>query len=199
LTPAGFYPPDGFQTRIVSRTPGPENGISDIVAPIDALLGVFLGPDQPSHSVAPPRLSFSSLASRNYQALGPALQQVFYIGDGVTEYLKDRRVVVPAGATSLFLGPMDSFGWANNLGGFVVAVAETNPLQMGIAIQAGGVVGISINASPGFTNVIQSSGDLGGSNWVSLTNLVVTASPYTFLDPSPPLSTNRFYRVLQLH
>ncbi|HND54799.1 MAG TPA: LamG domain-containing protein, partial [Pirellulaceae bacterium] len=60
---------------------GAENGISDYYAPVDALVGVFLGPDDPTQSAAPNRLDFSTPDSRDYSTLSPALKQVFFIGD----------------------------------------------------------------------------------------------------------------------
>jgi len=51
------FAPDG-ETRIFSHAPGAENGISDITAPINSLVGVFLGNAQPSLSSAPNILDF---------------------------------------------------------------------------------------------------------------------------------------------
>ena len=46
--------PDGLLNFFVSHAGGAENGISGVTAPTDSLLGVFLGPDQPSDSPCPP-------------------------------------------------------------------------------------------------------------------------------------------------
>src|SRR5262249_19869036 len=39
--------PDGRATLIIGHATGAENGISNVFAPANALMGVFLGPDQP--------------------------------------------------------------------------------------------------------------------------------------------------------
>jgi hypothetical protein len=54
--------------------------------------------------------------------LYPALQQPFYIGDGLTSQANIQFVVAPTGATRLFLGTMDGVDWSNNTGMFTVVV-----------------------------------------------------------------------------
>jgi len=48
----------------------------------------------------------------------------------------------------------------------------------------------------GVTNQIQYSTNLTQTNWVVLTNLVVTQSPYWFVDVTAPPAAQRFYRVV---
>jgi uncharacterized delta-60 repeat protein len=114
--------PDGGQT-ILSHDFGPEHGVSDITAPINALLGIFLGPDQPDQFPPPDALDFSTPESRDYASLSPQLQQVFFIGDGFTSQGEAQHILVPAGATRLFLGPMDASQFNNNEGAFTVQVS----------------------------------------------------------------------------
>jgi hypothetical protein len=108
-----------------SHTVGAENGIGDIIAPIDALLGVFLGPAQPNLTAAPGSvLDFGTLALRDFASLSPLLKQPFFIGDGLrNDGLTRQGFIVPIGATRLFLGPMDGFDWNNNAGSLDVNVA----------------------------------------------------------------------------
>jgi competence ComEA-like helix-hairpin-helix protein len=113
--------PDGGMT-ILSHDFGPENGISDIHAPVNALLGVFLGPKQPDRFPGPDALDFSEAASRDYLSLSPQLQQVFFIGDGLTATGQVQQIIIPAGATRLFLGPMDASQYLNNEGSFSVQI-----------------------------------------------------------------------------
>jgi hypothetical protein len=107
---------------------GAQNGISDISAPHNSLIGVFLGSDQPNLNSPPPALDFSTRTSQDYLALSPLLQQVFYIGDGLTGGADAllQQIMVPTGATSLYLGTMDGWEWNNNGGSFTLKV-ESNP------------------------------------------------------------------------
>jgi hypothetical protein len=101
-----------------------ENGISDVIAPYDCLLGVFLDDTQPDQTPDPPNLDFGTTATRDYLTFSPLLKQVFFIGDGVTSHGEEQHVIIPEGATRLFLGTMDSSTWLNNVGQFEVLVTE---------------------------------------------------------------------------
>lgn len=115
-------PPDG--SGLTTHYTGGEHGISDTNCPINCLIGVFLDSQQPDQSPAPASLDFSSPASRDYASLAPDLKQVFFIGNGLTSGGDAQSVVAPAGATRLFLGTMDGFGWYNNIGSFTVDVSQ---------------------------------------------------------------------------
>lgn len=118
----GLAGPDGDALEpVASHSTGAENGLSDITAPIDSLIGVFLGPGQPDAFPAPAALNFSTAASRDFTYLNPELRQIFFIGDGQGT-ADGQFFAVPAGATRLFLGTMDGFGWFNNVGGFEVEI-----------------------------------------------------------------------------
>ena len=56
----------------------------------------------------------------------------------------------------------------------------------------------TIQSDLGVTNQIQYCTNLNQTNWVVLTNLVVTQSSYRFVDTAAPLAARRFYRVLAL-
>lgn len=115
LTPT--LTPDG---NGVISTPS-NNGISGATWPINALVGVFLDASQPDSSAAPSALDFTTTSFTN---LSPALKQAFFIGDGRTGTGSGsiQTFVVPAGATRLFLGTSDGFGWFNNSGSFTVTL-----------------------------------------------------------------------------
>jgi hypothetical protein len=116
-------PPDG--DGIVSTSAN--NGIAAVSAPLNSLLGVFLGPSQPDGSPAPSSLDFSgSGLGTVFTTLSPGLKQVFFIGDGLTGNGTGatQRFTVPAGATRLFLGTDNGVGWFNNSGSFSVTVTE---------------------------------------------------------------------------
>jgi hypothetical protein len=126
--PGDIAGPDGASSVITAHFNGAENEISDISVPIDSLLGVFLGS---SIGSAPSALDFSAASSRDYSSFAPALQQVFFMGDGLKSGNIAQTIVAPAGATRLYLGTMDGFSWNNNTGEFCVTLnAVPEPLTM---------------------------------------------------------------------
>lgn len=123
---------------ILSHSRGAQFGISNITAPLNSLVGVFLGPEPPDMSAPPSPLNFSASSERNYENISPLLKQVFFIGDGrrfTTAGLLCQSVIVPSGATRLFLGTMDGFGWINNVGAFGVAVCNSTISIFDICLQ----------------------------------------------------------------
>jgi hypothetical protein len=118
-------------SSIVSHQGGPEHGISDLFAPLNSLVGVFLGDDQPDVSHAPKPLILRS-SGIGLLTLSPQLKQVYFIGTGVTKTGASRRFVVPKDATRLFLGIMAGSDWCNNQGSFSVTVTiERSDLTTG--------------------------------------------------------------------
>lgn len=71
------------------------------------LVGVFLTAAEPS-GPAPTTLTYN-VASAGASAFSPALQQVFFIGDGLDASSATQTFSVPSGATRLFLGFADSW------------------------------------------------------------------------------------------
>jgi hypothetical protein len=125
-----YYGPEGQLDLNTAHLDGPQNGISDVTMPANALLGLFLGPDRPDATAAPTSLDFSTDASRDYLILFPQLKQIFFIGDGrLAGGNVLRRVIVPAGATRLFLGTMDGRRWLTNDGEFIVEVSAEASLS----------------------------------------------------------------------
>lgn len=118
-------PPDGdTDDQMKWHDCGDDNGISDMHGPFECLVGVFLDDAQPDSSPAPSPLDFGTQASRDYLMLSPLLKQVFFIGDGVTSGGEVQQVLIPAGATRLYLGTWDSCCWDNNIGQFEVIVTD---------------------------------------------------------------------------
>jgi hypothetical protein len=121
----GLPPSTGPDGGFVFTTPS-SDGISGATWPVDALVGVFLDASDPTSSAAPADLDFGPTGiGTAFTTLSPALKQAFFIGDGLTGTGSGtvQTFVVPAGATRLFLGTSDGFGWANNSGAFTVTPA----------------------------------------------------------------------------
>jgi hypothetical protein len=125
--------PDGDLRWVDHRYNGAANGLSDMTAPWNALVGVFLGPNQPNLNPTPSALVFNTQANVDYLTLSPALQQTFFIGDGLTSLGAIQRVTAPAGATRLFIGTMDGYNWSDNIGSFTVEVVpEPTSASLGL-------------------------------------------------------------------
>lgn len=136
----GFYPlvgPEGcqnaiecqFESFIISHDVGAEHGKSDLRAPINSLVGVFLDNSTPTEP-APSPLDFSTASSRDYTELRPQLKQIFFIGDGKTSSGAQQKIFIPEHASRLFLGTMDGVEWNNNNGAFNVTISMLgNPIS----------------------------------------------------------------------
>jgi hypothetical protein len=109
--------------------PGPAFGLSAFNGPPNALIGVFINGGVPSPSNTPPAgLDFTTVAAQSAATIAPQLNQVFFVGDGLTGTGTGsvQHFIIPAGATRLFLGAADSVGANNNnTGSFSVAVTDT--------------------------------------------------------------------------
>lgn len=122
-------PPDGNSGLLLTTSAyeggnqSPDNIAGFIGVPVDSLVGVFLGPGAPTSNPAPSSIDFSSIGL-SFSTLSPGLQQAFFIGDGLTGSGTGsvQTFIVPAGATALYLGSADGFGWYNNTGSFDVTV-----------------------------------------------------------------------------
>jgi hypothetical protein len=149
--------PDGNSGNLIS-TPDYEGGLTTINniagyyhAPVDALVGVFLGPNDPTTNPAPALLDFGPGAlGTNFGGLTPTLQQIFFIGDGLTGTGSGgvQKFIVPTGATRLYLGVVDGFGWFNNSGSISVTVNSNaavtpEPAEMSLVLIGLGAVGFA--------------------------------------------------------
>lgn len=104
---------------------GSEHGMSQITAPLNALVGVFLDDNTPDDDgPIPPALDFSTQGERDYTSISPKLRQPFYIGSGQTSDGVQQSVIVPKGATRFYLGTMDGHEWSNNVGGFNATITQ---------------------------------------------------------------------------
>jgi hypothetical protein len=118
--PPDCHGPNGAE--LARHRDGAEHGISDVTAPMDALIGVFLSDERPDRSKAPHSLDYRAFR-RETNNFSPQLKQVFFIGDGRLSSGALLRYLVPAKATRLYLAVMDGYEWNNNSGSFTVTVA----------------------------------------------------------------------------
>lgn len=112
-----MYGPDG------NGVPGSSSitsfgGISGYIGTQGALVGVFLDSNIPNGS-APATLNFSNAGlGTDFLSLAPLIGQVFYIGNGVTSGNVFQEFITPTGATRLFIGITDAFGFNGAPGAF---------------------------------------------------------------------------------
>jgi Flp pilus assembly protein TadG len=125
-----LYDGDGNLDWVISNFKGNENGMSDISAPINSVIAVFLSDSTPTSGSTPSKLDFSTTSSRDFTTLSPSLKQVFFIGDGRNSNGEVQRFIPPAGATRLFIGTMDGWEWNNNTGGFVVTAHASGSVRL---------------------------------------------------------------------
>ena len=100
-------------------------------------MGVFLGATSPTGGITPAQLDCSTGLGLAFTTLSPLVGQMFFIGDGRTTLNlgpsagTEQASVVPVGATRLFLGSSDGFGWFDNSGDLT---ADARILDVGAAV-----------------------------------------------------------------
>lgn len=126
IGPGGFsntggVPPTTVEGAVfLNMTANYGTGISGALGVnLNGLVGVFVGsgvPGGPAPAQRNDGLSFTSIS--------PLLNQIFWIGDGLTGNGTGAQqlFVAPTGATRLFLGSSDGFGWSNNSGTATIEV-----------------------------------------------------------------------------
>lgn len=95
------------------------DGISGYIGPQGPLAGVFLDDNIPDTGPAPATLDFTGTGlGIDFSTLSPGLGQVFFIGDGYNSIPEAQSFTAPAGATRLFLGIPDGFGFVGQPGAY---------------------------------------------------------------------------------
>lgn len=115
------WTPDGQPRGYRTNDSGYLNGMSQLNTPQGSLVAVFLDGNAPTTGGTPPSLDMTG-AAMDYTSLSPQLRQPFFIGDGMTSTGKPQQVIVPPGATRLFMGVHDNINWSNNSGYFLVNI-----------------------------------------------------------------------------
>ncbi len=131
-----FNDADGNNSAVSNSSNSGYGSLAGITAPgAGYLTGVFVASGGPS-GAAPGALNFSSAGGfgTNFPELAPLLDQVFYIGDGLTGDGTGTRqkFYVPTGAGTLYLGISDAGGYnggpgsyGDNSGSFDVTATQT--------------------------------------------------------------------------
>lgn len=132
-SPSGLTPDGG---DLYPHSTGAENGIAGLTAPINSLIGVFLPAGAPNSTDA--GLNFYTIGL-NFSELSPGLNTPFFIGDG-SNGSGLQTFIAPTGATRLYLGTMDGYGWDNNYGGFDVTVRALSPVPEPSTVIAGALM-----------------------------------------------------------
>ena len=114
-----FHGPDGSLTGPSDINPSPHNDISGYKGSTRApLVGVFRDGAAPVPGATPPAtLDFSGTGlGMGFDQLFPGLNQVFFIGDGLsgTGSGTQQQFHIPTGATRLFLGTVDGPNFFGN-------------------------------------------------------------------------------------
>jgi len=105
----GLFGPEG-NSAVTSSAITSFGGISGYSGTQGALTGVFLTSAVPTGVAPPPTLSTATDILPN-TIITPLLGQIFYIGTGELSGGGFREYVAPTGATRLFLGIPDAFGF----------------------------------------------------------------------------------------
>lgn len=100
----GPFPPDGrLQDNGNGMNFDSSRGISGYRGYLGGLVGLFTA-DSLNANTTPPTLDFLGNGLRQLQTVRPLLQQVFFIGTGMTSGGEEKSFTVPSGATRLYLG-----------------------------------------------------------------------------------------------
>jgi len=147
---------DGVNSAVGSSSNTGSGSISGMTGPgAGYLVGVFLGAGGPSGS-APASLDFTTGSGIGFSSLSPLLNQVFFIGDGLTGdgTGTTQTFIVPTGATELYFGISDACNYngnpscyGDNTGQFSVAVNAVGnnvvPEPSSLMLFGTGIIGLA--------------------------------------------------------
>jgi hypothetical protein len=102
--------------------------------------GDVAGPDGASWAWTSRNIGANNGINDLYEPICSLIGVWAYPGGGTAFFMgSNGSAVVPAGATELFLGTMDGYGWANNVGEFIVEINGANSVP-----DAGATAGLMV-------------------------------------------------------
>jgi hypothetical protein len=133
---SNYNDPDGIGSVSAETNTG-YGSLSGIASPTAGYIAaVFLGPGGPV-GAQPAELNFTGAGGTSFTTLSPLLDQVFFVGDGLTGdgTGSTQDFVVPTGATELYLGLADACNYnggpsclGDNSGSFSAAVTQNGSM-----------------------------------------------------------------------
>ncbi len=116
-----YNDPDGVHAGTSVSTNAGAGSISGIASAPGAgyLVGLFVAAGGPSGAM-PTSLNFTTGSGTSFSSISPALDQTFFIGDGLTgDGVGSQQIFnVPAGAADLYLGISDAGGYNGSPGSY---------------------------------------------------------------------------------
>ena len=140
---------------------------------------------------------FDPIATNNVVLIGNQLAQVISVNLQGTQLV----VVVPAGLPPGSVQvTVSSLGQTGTPGGFTVPGPATSRLDIKLVPVTVMASGLDVYGTVGRSYRIEYVTDLhnNSNNWLPLTNLVLPASPYRWIDPGSINQPKRFYRSVLL-
>jgi hypothetical protein len=143
---SNFGGPDGAAAYPDESGFSPAPASNTYKGPADALIGVFLTNAVTDVANGPASLDYTQSAYTSQLTYTPGLNQIFFIGDGLTGTGSGsiQGFVVPTGATSLYLAVADSIGSSSgNVGELTVDVRAAIPEPATLLLLGIGLMGVS--------------------------------------------------------
>ena len=141
-----------------SFSPAPASGAYK--GPSNALIGVFLGAGATDVSMGPASLDYTDPMNISLAGLSPGLNEIFFIGDGLTGTGAGavQQFTAPAGAMFLYIAVADSYGSSlgnpgelsvDYTGGVLVADAVPEPAAWALMLLGFGGLGVALRRGRG--------------------------------------------------
>lgn len=170
-------------------------GVSTVRAPLGGLVGVFIA-STPNRGRIPATLDYRSQRSRDASPLRPTLNQVFFIGTGLTSLGSKKQYVVPPGAVKLALAPLDtegdSFDNHGTILAFITGTKQVSSEYLAVPTSTATATNVPSTATP--TNTITPSATTTplptDTSTVTVTSTPTNTATWTVTVTPTPTATN---------